>query len=197
MTDTLILASRSPRRQELLRQIGVAFRILAADIDESRHAGESPRTYVRRMAVEKAEVVFSRERRRLPVLGADTIVLLDGDVLGKPRDAVHAAEMLGRLSGNTHSVLSAVALVTVDGECRTAVNESRVTFAELGDDWIHAYCQTGEPLDKAGAYGVQGLAAPRIAHIDGSYYGVMGLPLYETGVLLEAAGWNLLPGVGR
>jgi septum formation protein len=188
MQSRLILASGSPRRRELLDQIGVRYRVTCADIDERQYAGEAARDYVQRMAMDKAAAVLSREGPGRPILAADTIVVLDGVVLGKPCDAGHAAEILRRLSGRTHEVMSAVVLLAPGAAVRRTLNVSRVTFAPLDDDWISAYCASGEPLDKAGAYAIQGLAAQRIERLEGSFSGVMGLPLYETSELLRAAG---------
>jgi septum formation protein len=181
----LILASASPRRRELLRQLGVRFEVIPADIDESTRAGETPDEYVTRLARAKALAVWRQEGGRLPVLGSDTAVVLDGGILGKPADRTEAAAMLRRLSGRTHEVHSAVALVHGPERIDDRLNISRVTFAELEAEWIEAYCATGDSMDKAGAYGVQGKAGERIARIEGSFYGVMGLPLYETSRLLE------------
>ena len=181
----LILASASPRRRALLRQLGVRFEVLPADVDESTQAGESPAAYVTRLARAKALAVWRQEGGRLPVLGADTAVVLDGEILGKPADRNEAEAMLRRLSERTHEVFSAVALVHGNERLDDRLNVSRVTFAELAPQWIAAYCDTGDPMDKAGAYGVQGRAGERIARIEGSFYGVMGLPLYETSRLLE------------
>ncbi|MEJ8568456.1 Maf family protein [Elongatibacter sediminis] len=192
---SLILASASPRRRDLLNQLGIAHRVEPADIDETPYPGEPPADYVIRMATEKAEAVRSRFDGYGGILAADTTVVLDGSMLGKPADETEAAGMLHRLSGRTHEVMSAVALLTPDGKSRSALNVSRVAFAPLDDEWIRAYCATGEPLDKAGAYGVQGRAAARIRHLEGSFHCVMGLPLYETTGLLHAAGWDLRPGV--
>jgi len=180
----LILASASPRRRALLRQLGVRFEILPADVDESTRAGERPDAYVLRLARAKALGVWRQENGRLPVLGSDTAVVLDGEILGKPADRNEAEAMLRRLSGRTHEVFSAVALVHGREQVDDRLNVSRVTFAELEPDWISEYCDTGDPMDKAGAYGVQGRAGERIARIEGSFYGVMGLPLYETSRLL-------------
>lgn len=181
----LILASASPRRSDLLRQLGVRFEIIPADVDESTRAGESPGAYVTRLARAKALAVWRLENGRLPVLGSDTAVVLDGAILGKPADRDEAVDMLGRLSGRTHEVYSGVALVYGPNRVDDRLNVSRVTFAELDSQWIATYCATGDPMDKAGAYGVQGRAGERIARIEGSFYGVMGLPLYETSRLLE------------
>ncbi|MEJ2384604.1 MAG: Maf family protein [Xanthomonadales bacterium] len=181
----LILASASPRRRELLRQLGVRFEIIPADVDESVLAGETPEAYVVRLARAKALAVWRLERGRLPVLGSDTAVVLDGRILGKPADRDEAVRMLESLSGRSHEVFSAVALVRGEDRVDDRLNVSRVTFAPLEPEWIAAYCATGDPMDKAGAYGVQGRAGERIARIEGSFYGVMGLPLYETSRLLE------------
>lgn len=180
------LASASPRRHELLRQIGVAHVVRAADIDEAVQPGEPPAQYVVRMACAKARAVRARGMA-LPVLAADTTVVVDGALLAKPRDRADGLAMLARLSGRTHEVLTAVALATSAGlEFRlstSAVRMRRVSAAE-GD----AYWESGEPRDKAGGYAIQGRGALFIEHLSGSYSGVMGLPLYETGELLAAAG---------
>lgn len=193
MNVALILASGSPRRRELLDRIGVTYRSVTAGVDESSHPDETAREYVRRIALEKAVAVARRDRPELPVLAADTIVVLDDEMLGKPRDEAHAAAMLRRLSGRTHTVMSAVVLLCPGAAPATALNVSRVTFTPLDDAWIDAYCATGEPLDKAGAYAIQGLAGMRIERLEGSFSGIMGLPLYETGELLRAAGLMPLP----
>lgn len=185
----LILASASPRRHQLLAQIGVPFEVIVADVDESVKAGETPGHYVRRLAREKSLEVLRREDGRLPVMGADTTVILDREILGKPRDRDHAVAMLQSLSGRTHEVYSAVALATAQELVEDRLNVSRVTFARLEPEWIEAYCDTGDPMDKAGAYGVQGRAGERIERIEGSFFGVMGLPLYETSLLLNTLGW--------
>ena len=183
----LILASASPRRHELLRQIGVEFEIIVADIEEIPNAGEQAREFVLRMAREKALEVLRRERRGLPVLGSDTAVILDGTILGKPVDRTDAVRMLQALSGRTHEVFSSVAIAIDENNVLDALNITRVTFADLDRDWIEAYCDTGDPMDKAGAYGVQNKAGEKISRIEGSFYGVMGLPLYETAELLQRA----------
>jgi septum formation protein len=183
----LVLASASPRRRELLHQIGVRFRAVPADVDESVRPAETPAEYVLRLARAKALEVMRREGQALPVLGSDTAVILDGDILCKPLDRRDAERMLGRLSGRTHEVFSAVALALSPERVLDRLNVTRVTFAELEPAWIRAYCETGDPMDKAGAYGVQGRAAEKISRIEGSFYGVMGLPLFETSQLLEAA----------
>jgi len=183
----LILASASPRRRELLRQVGAAFRVVVAEADESVLPGEEPAAYVLRVARDKALTVQASERTGLPVLGADTAVVLDRHILGKPGDRAGAISMLRRLSGRTHEVYSAAVLVQAGQPVRECLNISRVTFAELDPDWIDAYCDTGDSMDKAGAYGVQGRAAEKISRIEGSFSGVMGLPLFETCQLLRQA----------
>lgn len=182
----LVLASASPRRRELLAQIGIRFRVVVADVDESVLAGESPAGYVVRLARAKALEVMRREGGALPVLGADTAVILDGAILGKPRDREEAKAMLNLLSGNTHEVYSAVAVAVSENQVLDRLNITRVAFAELGPEWIESYCDTGDSMDKAGAYGVQGRAAERISRIEGSFSSVMGLPLFETSQLLES-----------
>lgn len=187
----LYLASASPRRQELLRQVGIGFEVLPSTIVECRAPAESPTDYVRRMAREKAQHGAGSMRERglpvRPVLGADTEVMVDDEVLGKPRDRVHAAQLLRQLSGRTHTVLSALCLLTAAGE-HIVLNENRVRFAQLSDNDIKSYVTTGEADDKAGAYAIQGRAAGFIARLEGSYSGVMGLPLYELRELLQQAG---------
>jgi len=185
---SLILASASPRRRELLDQIGIQYRVVVADLDEVALEGELPGDYVLRMAREKAGAVRRREMATIPVLGADTEVILDGRILGKPVDRQHAIDMLSGLSGRTHEVWSAVAMVMPDGRILQDLNVTRVSFAVMEPDWIETYCETGDPMDKAGAYGVQGLAAQKIERLEGSYSGVMGLPLFETTQLLRQAG---------
>ncbi len=180
------LASVSPRRRELLSQIGVPHTVVGADIDETAHPGESPRDYVLRLARQKALAV--RERgERLPVLAADTTVVLDDVIYGKPRDRADGIAMLQRLSGRTHEVLTAVAVADGRGvDLRLSV--SAVRFRGLTPGECAAYWDTGEPRDKAGGYAVQGAAAVFIESLSGSYSGVMGLPLFETAELLSAAG---------
>jgi septum formation protein len=185
---SLILASGSPRRRELLDQIGVSYHVIAADIDESCITGERPDRYVERMAREKAWSVKLREEYHLPVLAADTAVVIDGHILGKPTDRKQAGDMLRELSGCTHEVWSAVALLLDSNDIRECINCTRVTFAPLSPGWIEAYCATPEPMDKAGAYGVQGRAAQKISILEGSYSSVMGLPLFETSEMLAAVG---------
>lgn len=186
----LILASASPRRCQLLAQIGVEFHQQAADVDETPLAGESAEAYVLRVASAKARAVHRTRSVELPVLGADTEVVIDGKVLGKPRDAAHGRELLQRLSGRSHEVLSAV--VVIDAEETFALSRSRVWFRTLDGPEIEAYWRSGEPCDKAGAYAIQGLGALFVERLEGSYSGVMGLPLYETGGLLQDIGIQVL-----
>lgn len=184
---SLILASASPRRRELLEQLGIVYQVSPADLDEIPAPGESPEDYVQRIAAGKAEAVWQASGGRLPVLAADTEVELDGDIFGKPRNLKHACDMLSRLSGREHRVLSAVSLRTAQGHAMR-LSVSRVTFRLLELDEIEAYWDSGEPSDKAGAYAIQGKGAMFIRHLAGSYSGVMGLPLFETAELLSAAG---------
>jgi len=183
----LILASASPRRRELLQQVGVSFRVIVAEVDEAVLPGETPAAYVARVARDKALEVQAREGTSLPVLGADTAVVLDGRILGKPRSRREAVAMLRELSGRTHEVFSAVVLAVAVRDPLECLSVTQVTFAELSQDWIESYCDSGDPMDKAGAYGVQGRAAEKIARIEGSFSGVMGLPLHETCELLRRA----------
>jgi len=184
----IYLASASPRRRELLIQLGLEFEAMPSNILEERRAGESPAEYVTRVARDKALYVAglakTRGLRAHPVLGADTEVVLDGEIFGKPRDRGHGMEMLRRLSGRTHEVLSAVCLIHQDRE-HAALSVSRVTLTSLTEAEIAQYWETGEPADKAGAYAIQGKAAAFIARLEGSYSGVMGLPLHELAVLLK------------
>ncbi len=183
----LLLASRSPRRRELLDRIGIAYRVCPADVDESALAGESPEGYVLRLARHKAAVVYEREPQSAAALAADTTVTLDGRLYGKPADRADALAMLQELAGRTHRVLTAVALAHAGG-LDSELSVSEVTFAPLDAAAIGRYWDSGEPLDKAGGYAIQGLAAVFIRELRGSYTGVMGLPLYETATLLARAG---------
>lgn len=185
----LYLASQSPRRRELLQQLGASFSVLDVDVPEQRAVDEAPQAYVERVARDKARAGLAAlpatDRADAVVLGADTEVVLAGEVFGKPRDGDAAAGMLWRLSGRTHQVISAVWLVTAQRE-QGEVCVSRVRFAPLDEQWIVRYVATGEPFGKAGAYAIQGGAAAMIEHLEGSYSGVMGLPLFETSQLLSA-----------
>jgi septum formation protein len=185
----LHLASRSPRRSELLARLGLDFGVLDIDIPEQRQPGEAPDDYGRRVAREKAGAGLLRVMA-VPgavVLGADTEVVLDDEVFGKPCDDADAAAMLRRLSGRTHRVITAVSLVSASRELQTT-SISEVTFAPLTEDEIVAYVASGEPRGKAGAYAIQGRAQVFISHLSGSYSGVMGLPLHETATMLRAFG---------
>jgi septum formation protein len=182
----LCLGSVSPRRRELLTQIGVPFVVAAPDIDETARAGEAPAQYVTRLAQEKA-LAIRRGGQRLPVLAADTTVVIDGEIFGKPSDRADAVRMLGVLSGRAHEVLTCVALADSRGVA-TRLNSSTVRFRTIAREECLAYWETGEPRDKAGAYGIQGYGAVFIESISGSHSGVMGLPLFETAELLRAAG---------
>jgi len=192
----IYLASRSPRRRELLKQIGVSFEVLVLrekpgrgpDVDESQLEGEMPEAYVRRVSRAKVDVgwdrILQRRLRPFPVLAADTVVCIGAEILGKPADRADAVRMLRLLSGREHRVLTAVAL-RFDQRADIALSESRVRFCALAEAEIEAYVASGEPTDKAGAYAIQGRAAAFITELNGSYSGVMGLPLYETAQLLK------------
>lgn len=180
----LILASASPRRSELLQQIGVRFVVAAEDIDESQRTSESAVDYVARLALEKAQAGYHRHRPELPVLGADTIGLLNDRIFGKPTDCDEAVAMLQLLSASTHQVLSAVAIIT-EHRTEVAISTSLVTFRTITPDECLKYWHTGEPRGKAGSYAIQGFGGTFVAHLEGSYSGVMGLPLFETQQLLE------------
>lgn len=166
----------------------MSFRLLEVEVDESRADGESPQDYVLRLSEEKAVSGWKSlaAAERAPVLGADTAVVIDGEILGKPAGPEDANRMLARLSGRTHEVLSAVCIN--DGTPRTLLSQSRVTFRPISESERAVYCASAEPLDKAGAYGIQGRAAVFVSALEGSYSGVMGLPLYETAALLSELG---------
>ncbi|HKE44900.1 MAG TPA: nucleoside triphosphate pyrophosphatase [Steroidobacteraceae bacterium] len=188
----LYLASSSPRRRALLDQIGVTCTVRPVDVDEARQPGEAPRDYVLRLARDKAQAGWSRYGQEAggAVLAADTAVVVEGEIFGKPRDPTEGSMMLSRLSGRTHEVMTAVALRTAEGlDDRLSV--SQVTFRALRPDESERYWHSGEPADKAGAYAVQGHGAVFITHLSGSYSGVMGLPLFETADLLQRAGFDL------
>ncbi|MBU4684871.1 septum formation inhibitor Maf [Cedecea davisae] len=181
---TLYLASGSPRRQELLTQLGVSFERVVPGIEEQRQPHESAEQYVCRLAREKAQAGVAMVAQDLPVLGADTIVIFNGEVLEKPKDAGHAAHMLRLLSGNQHQVMTAVAIADANQVLETLV-VTDVTFRSLSEQDIAGYIASGEPMDKAGAYGIQGLGGCFVKRINGSYHAVVGLPLVETGELLS------------
>jgi septum formation protein len=194
-TPHIYLASRSPRRGELLGQIGVSFEVLPSDVDESVLPDESPEHYVLRLAREKAQVcvrhLAEQGLPQHPVLAADTTVCIDGVILGKPEDDVDATAMLRRMSDRWHVVHTAIAVA--NGErVETALSSTQVEVAPLREEEIAAYVASGEPRDKAGSYGIQGLAGTFIRRIEGSYSGVMGLPVYETAQLLNRFGVNVL-----
>lgn len=193
---SIILASASPRRAELLRQMGLNFSVLPVDIDETPRPDECAASYVERLAREKANAGLARaERPECLVIGSDTSVVLDGVILGKPRDMTDAAAMLASLSGQTHKVMTAVALADKH-DCYARLVVTDVRFKVLRAEEIEAYCKTGEPMDKAGAYGIQGKGGIFVDGIWGSYSAVVGLPLNETAALLTEAGepvwmhWN-------
>lgn len=190
----IYLASRSPRRGELLRQIGVDFDVLPSDVDESVRPGEAPEHYVMRLAHEKAGVCAQRIAAdgliAMPVLAADTTVCADGEILGKPESDIDACAMLRAMSDRWHTVHTGIALA-FDGRIEVALSSTQVEMAPLTEAEINAYVASGEPRDKAGAYGIQGLASIFIRRIEGSYSGVMGLPLHETAQLLKKSGIHL------
>jgi septum formation protein len=189
---TIILGSASPRRRALLRQIGIACEVQTADIDERVHDDEAPAEYVLRLAIAKAKKVASAlvQDTSLPVLAADTAVVVDGRILGKPANRSDAVSQLQQLSGREHEVLTGVALA-FDNTMETRLSVSHVRFRQMDRSEIAAYWDTGEPVDKAGSYAVQGIAAVFIEEIRGSYSGIMGLPLYETAQLLRSVGHEI------
>ncbi|MBP2019153.1 septum formation protein [Symbiobacterium terraclitae] len=191
----IVLASTSPRRQELLRQVGIPFVIDAPDVDEHVLEPLPPGRLVEQLALRKARAV-ARRRPGSIVLGADTIVVVDGEVLGKPADRADAVAMLERLSGRSHQVLTGVAVVR-DGRELVAHEETVVRFASLTREQVEWYVATGEPMDKAGAYGIQGRAAALISGISGDYYNVVGLPLYRTVQMLSQFGHPIFTGGAR
>jgi len=191
MDDFIYLASQSPRRRELLEQIKVPYQVLAIDIEESVLPEEAAETYVQRVALDKARAGLPLRTQDKLVLAADTEVVLDGIVLGKPRDQGHALEMLQSLSGRDHQVFSAVAIH--DGSRhRLSLSRNIVHFRDLSAAEIQRYWETGEPRGKAGAYAVQGQGAAFIERLEGSYSAVMGLPIFETSALLAEFGWNIV-----
>lgn len=200
MTDFIYLASQSPRRRQLLEQLGVSCELLLPDASEDSEAlevvlaGESPTAYVQRVTQLKLDAAVARLKQRglpgAPILCSDTTVAMGRRIYGKPDDAAHAESMLAELAGHTHRVLTAVAVQ--HGRKRLqALSVSRVTFAPMSRAQIRAYVATGEPLGKAGAYAIQGRVAMFISHMSGSYSGIMGLPLHETALLLQAAGLKI------
>lgn len=193
---SFILASHSPRRREILTGIGVACQVRVSNIDESVRENEPPADYVLRLAAAKAQTIADQlseaERAQCWILAADTSVALGEAILGKPQHAAEATAMLSALSDQTHQVYTGVALWH-QGRIQTALSVSHVTFCALSAAEIDHYVKTGEPMDKAGAYGIQGRASLFIRHLSGSYSGVMGLPVFETGALLRAAAYPLWP----
>jgi septum formation protein len=181
---TIILASQSPRRKQLLEQIGINPECRPVDIDETKCESETPLEYCQRLALEKAQTGWQNSNKDKVVLGSDTIVVFDGETLGKPKDKDDAFRMLKLLSGQTHQVITAVSVV-YNNNHKTVVSFSDVEFRELDANEIHDYIASKEPMDKAGSYGIQGLAAQWIKNVSGSYSGIMGLPLYETSELLR------------
>ncbi len=190
----LILASSSPRRAEILRDAGIVFENFVAQINEAAHPGESAQAMVVRLAEAKARVAAGQigsTKGSCIVVGADTAVELDGEIFGKPRDAVHAREMLAALSGRTHHVLTGIFLVRLpDSATRDAVESTAVTFSPMQRSEIETYVASGEPTDKAGAYAIQGVAGRYISRIEGCYFNVVGLPLARLHALLRELGWS-------
>lgn len=191
----LYLASRSPRRRALLEQIGIDYQVVSVAVEEVVAASEGAEHFVCRMALEKAAAGWKhlKPEEQGPVLGADTVVVADRAIFGKPKDYAEARDQLTRLSGREHQVLSAVALVLATQQA-VRLSRTRVWFRELSPTTIERYCATGEPLDKAGSYAIQGRAALFVRRLEGSYSGVMGLPIFETGELLRAADFPILIG---
>lgn len=193
MPFSLYLASGSPRRKELLSQIGLKYKQVLPAVDETKEENETPESYVKRLAKLKAQAGqrMLLQAKQKPVLGADTIVVLDGRVFGKPKDKEEAFAMLMALSGRTHQVMTAVAVVTDSSE-KVVCCCSKVSFREIDPGEARAYGETGEPMDKAGAYAVQGIGAVFVKKIEGSYSGIVGLPLMETATLLRDIGVPIL-----
>lgn len=192
----VILASGSPRRRDLLTLIGLQHEVIPADVDESAHDAESPSAHAERLALAKAEAIAAQHPDAL-VLAADTIVVVDGDILGKPRDEAHARQMLSRLSGRSHTVITGVAAAR-GGEAHSDVEQVAVTFRPLTAEEIADYVRTGEPMDKAGAYGIQGYGATIVERIDGDYFAVMGLAIVRLLRLCARLGYSYaFPGTFR
>ncbi|MGP7734469.1 Maf family protein [Oceanimonas smirnovii] len=187
MSIALYLASASPRRRELLAQLGVNFALVRPEVEECQRPGESAAGYVQRLAQDKAQAGAALAPMPLPVLGGDTIVVLNDEVLEKPRNEAHGKAMLARLSGRTHQVMTAMALAA-DGGCEVVLVTTEVTFRCLSEADIDRYWRTGEPADKAGGYGIQGVGGRFVSGINGSYSAVVGLPLVETEALLQRHG---------
>ncbi|MGH9705061.1 MAG: Maf family protein [Candidatus Acidiferrales bacterium] len=187
----LILASASPRRAEVLKNAGFAFEAVSTNVDESLRAGESPHSYVRRLAESKARAAAAHLSSQALVIGADTTVVIDGLILGKPESAGEAKQMLTRFSGRTHEVLTGVAVIRVpEGDARILEERTRVTFASITQNEIEDYVDSGEPFGKAGGYAIQGLAGRFVTRVDGCYFNVVGLPLARLYRLLREFGWK-------
>src|SRR6267142_1155970 len=187
----LILASASPRRAEILRDAGIAFNVLSSAVDETTMPDEGPQDLVRRLALAKAELVAARALGPAIVLAADTVVVLEGAILGKPRTSEDARQMLAKLSGRTHSVMTGVALIRLpDAERREFIETTQVHFASVSNEEIVKYLASGEPFDKAGAYAIQGLGGRFVPRIDGCYFNVVGLPLARLYHELSLLGWQ-------
>lgn len=187
VTKKIILASQSPRRVSILNQMGIDCLVMPADIDETALSEESPSYYVLRLAEQKALAIalkLNGQHANMPILAADTTVALENEIFGKPKNQADAFNMLKKLSNSTHQVHTAIALV-FNGKFETALNTSLVTMMPLSDAMINAYIATNEPMDKAGSYAIQGLAGSWVVRMEGSYTGVMGLPVHETAMLLE------------
>lgn len=184
--NTFVLASASPRRKELLARLGVSFDIQSADIDETRLAHETPLEMTERLSRAKAGVIYNKINTPAWVLGADTTVALDTTIYGKPESRTEAIATLSHLSNNTHQVISSISLMS-EGFCKTRSVVSSVRFGKLSAHTIAQYCDTDEPYDKAGSYGIQGLAGAFVEHIEGDYSAIMGLPLWATAQLLRSA----------
>ena len=192
MSSKLILASASSRRAEILRDAGIPFSVLSSAVDETVIPGETPQELVRRLALAKAELVAARAVGPAIVIAADTIVALESAILGKPRTSDDARQMLEKLSGRTHSVVTGVALIRLpDAERREFIETTQVHFTSIGKDEIERYLATGEPFDKAGAYAIQGLGGRFIPRIDGCYFNVVGLPLARLCKELTELGWSV------
>jgi septum formation protein len=189
MTPALVLASQSPRREQLLKMLGLQFDVSPADVDETYRKGENAKAHAERLAREKALKVSARRPEAL-VIGSDTVVVLDRKVLGKPRDTGEAVEMLMRLQGRTHRVETGIAIATPDQLVLSGVESVRVHFRSFDRDVAEAYVATQEPMDKAGAYGIQGFGAAIVERIEGDFFAVMGLPIGRMLALLRAAGWR-------
>ncbi len=189
MNPPLVLASQSPRRAQLLRSLRLSFDIAPADVDESQLPGETARAHAERLACEKALTV-ARRRPDALVVGSDTVVVVDGVVLGKPRDAAEATGMLMRLQGRAHTVETGIAVACDGGRAVSAVESVRVLFRPFDEETATGYVATGEPMDKAGAYGIQGFGATLVERIEGDFFAVMGLPIVRMFALFEELGWR-------